>query len=300
MSRNPFDGARDEEFLEHVVAWGRRQADVVAVVLTGSRAREGGAVDPYSDYDIELFTDEPAKYEGVDWVSALGPLWVCLPQTSDGHPTRLCFFEGGVKADFTIVPAVALERMVERQSLSDLWQRGYRVLFDRTGLATRLPIPSLERPVTPPATEHDYLDTHTVFWFEAAHIPRYLLREELWVVKFRDFTMKQALLKMLEWHATATGDDPDVWHIGTNAKTWTSPAVWERLHETFARFDAADSWRALLATLSLFHDVSGDVAACYGFPYPRRMDDAITSYVRSFERVFRSAGAVPPPRTASS
>lgn len=32
----------------------------------------------------------------------------------------------------------------------------------------------------------------------------HLLREELWVVKARDWTMKVMLLQMLEWHAVAT------------------------------------------------------------------------------------------------
>lgn len=36
------------------------------------------------------------------------------------------------------------------------------------------------------------------------------------VVKFRDWTMKTDLLKMIEWHARATqGDQLDVWYIGT-------------------------------------------------------------------------------------
>ena len=299
MSGRQADVPSGDDFLDSVSAWARRQADVVAVVMTGSRARDDGAIDPYSDYDIELFTEDPARYEGLEWLSEIGPVWVCLPQTSEGHPTRLCFFDGGVKADFMIVPAIVLDTMVEHQSLSDLWQRGYRVLLDRTGLTARLPAPSEKPAVSLPPTEDGYLDTHTVFWFEAAHIPRYLVRGELWVVKFRDFTMKQALLKMIEWQATARSADADVWYIGTKAKAWTSPDVWERLHETFAHFDAADSWRALLATLSLFRDVSSEVADSYGLEYPRKMDEAITTYVLSFERDLGDADAAPPRTSAN-
>ena len=60
------------------------------------------------------------------------------------------------------------------------------------------------------------------FWFEAWHIPKYLKRNDLWVVKFRDWTMKQLLLRMLEWHAIATnGPALDISHIGVHMKDWT-------------------------------------------------------------------------------
>jgi hypothetical protein len=37
----------------------------------------------------------------------------------------------------------------------------------------------------------------------SAHIPPYLARGELWVVKFRDGTMKRMLLRLVEWDALA-------------------------------------------------------------------------------------------------
>jgi aminoglycoside 6-adenylyltransferase len=118
------------------------------------------------------------------------------------------------------------------------------------------------------------------FWFEAWHIPKYLQRGDLWVVKSRDWTMKELLLRMLEWHAlAANGRAHDVEHIGIRMKDWTRPDIWKRLHELFGRFDGADSGRALIATVSLFRDVAVETAARLAYTYPRHVDDAISSYI---------------------
>lgn len=110
--------------------------------------------------------------------------------------------------------------------------------------------------------------------------PKYLQRGDLWVVKRRDWTMKELLLRMLEWHAMAANEHGlDLAQIGTQMKNWTRPDVWERLYEAFGHFDSADSGRALIATVSLFRDVAVETAARLGHTYPRHVDDAISGYI---------------------
>jgi aminoglycoside 6-adenylyltransferase len=273
--------------LATIVEWATRQEDVVAAVMTGSRARGGGAVDEFSDYDVELFTTEVDKYlANPDWFAAIGDVWVWLRATDEGYPHPLVFFDGGEKVDFGIYPVSVLERQVDR-GLNELYERGYRVLLDKSGLASRLPEPSRSPPARALPTDEEYRAVNVEFWFEAAHIPRYLRRGDLWVVKHRDWTMKEMLLRMLEWQAIATdGGRHDVWHIGTKMRTWVPPAVWRRLDEVFGRFAADDSWRALLATMSLFREVSFDVAERLGYRYPAGIDDAITAYVLGFDGDF--------------
>ena len=92
-------------------------------------------------------------------------------------------------------------------------------------------------------------------------MPRYLAREDLWVVKFRDWTMKTNILQMLEWKALARADGkpPDVWYIGKRMKDWLDADMWHRLHEVFGGFEQRDAWRAIQASADLFAHASREV-----------------------------------------
>ncbi len=279
------------DLLDRVVEWANQQPDIAALVMTGSRARpEGG--DELSDYDLEIFTSNPtALTDSEDWFRGLGNVWVHLPAEAErGCPTRLVVYEGGEKADFSILPIEVLQQAVEKQALGALYERGYTVLLDKTGLASQLPPPTYQPPVHELPTEAAYRELIEEFWFEASHIPKYLERGDLWVVKFRDWTMKELLRTMLEWHALAPGGKGnDVWYIGMRMKEWVQPGVWERLHDAFGRFDVADSWRALLSTVSLFRDLAVATGMKLGFRYPQEVDDAVSGYIGEFETKFGRA-----------
>jgi aminoglycoside 6-adenylyltransferase len=270
--------------LSAILAWADGRDDIRAVVQTGSWARPEGPTDAWSDLDLELFTTEPAAYASCDWPSEIAPIWVCLPLARDDdgrYRMRLAVFEGGQKVDFAVAPIEVLRDQVRDATLTPLYARGYRILIDRDGLAERLPTPTHRPPPGPLPTEPEFRAAVEEFWFEASEIPKYLMRNELWVVKFRDWTMKSLLLRLLEWHATATGKHGDVWQIGRRMSEWLSPDVYGRLGSIFGHFDRADSWRALLATCSVFRDVARESAAGLGFHYPEAMDSAIAGYVHS-------------------
>jgi aminoglycoside 6-adenylyltransferase len=274
-----------DDFLDKIVKWATGRPDIVSLIMTGSRAQRVGPVDEHSDYDLEIFSSEPSLYTSSDaWMSDIGKVWVYLPEEMEGRcETRLVVFEGGAKVDFAILSVSALEETVETQKLDELYERGYRVLVDKRGLAARLPQPSCLPPARRAPTEAEFQANIREFWFEASHIPKYLQRGDLWVVAFRDWTMKELLLEMLEWHALSTGEGKDVRHIGMGMKEWVRPDLWQRLDQVFGRFDAADSWRALLATTSLFRDVAVETASNLGYAYPAEVDNSITGYIGRFE-----------------
>jgi aminoglycoside 6-adenylyltransferase len=276
-----------DDLLRRIVSWAKRRNDIRALILTGSHARPEQADDPPWDHDVEVFTTDQPYYEtSADWMSEIGSVWVHLPfpVDEDGYLMRLVVFEGGEKVDFGFAPISVLEHTVATQHLNDLYDRGYRVLLDKDGLAAQLPPPSHAAPVTPRPTEQEFRAAIEEFFFEAAHFPTYLRRNELWVVKMRDWTMKKLLLRMIEWHAIATkGEQHDTWHIGTRMARWTTPEVWERLHEVFGRFDAADSRRALHATIALYRDLARETADALGYGYPDDVDHAISEYLGGSE-----------------
>lgn len=278
---------RHAALMERLRAWAETDENIRALVQTGSSSRAPGAADRFSDRDIEIIARDPAPLLDDDtWIGAIGEVMVALYLANgpDEPETRLVFFEGGRKMDFTIANPSRLEAMIETGRLDSLYERGYRILLDKDGLADWLPAPSGTALRQPLPTADDFGATVTEFWFEAAHMPTYLVRSELWVVKVRDWTMKEMLLRMLEWHARAMrGPETDTWYIGTKLGQWVDPATLAGVGETFSRFDRADAWRGLTASMALFRRLTGETAAALGFAYPAHAERSVTDYVLSFE-----------------
>ena len=253
--------------------------------MTGSRARGDSAfVDEFSDFDLEIIAENAAELTDNDeWLRSFGSVMVCLPLSEgQAHPTRLVFYEGGLKVDFSLCTRERLMAMVD--GLNGIYQRGYRVLVDKEDVTAGLPTASGAAPSRRLPSQQVFSATVNEFWFEAAHIPRYLLRNEPWVVKTRDWTMKQLLLRMLEWHAVALSGRPlDVWHIGTHMKDWVDSQTWQDLQAVFSRFDRDDSWRGLLAMTALFRRLAREVASATDLEYPATVDENVSSYLAGFE-----------------
>jgi aminoglycoside 6-adenylyltransferase len=122
------------------------------------------------------------------------------------------------------------------------------------------------------------------FWYGALYVARQIRRGNLWTVKYRDWTMKQQLLTILEWHARAlNGWDYDTWYEGKHITRWADSGTLAELDRCFGRFDAADSRRALLATMILFRRIATDTAQRIGYAYPAPLDEAVT---RTIEGLF--------------
>lgn len=184
--------------LGRIYQWAEKRDDIRALVLTGSHAQ--GRADSLSDIDLELFTRTPDLYvQSDDWVTDFGAVWIVLPLCNDrGLPTRLVIFDGGLKVDFTIGSLPILAAMVGERRLPPLYERGYRPLVDKDGMARQLPAALFRsRPASPP-TEGEFTNTVREFWFEVYHVAKYLTREDLWAANHRDWKAKELLLTMLE------------------------------------------------------------------------------------------------------
>lgn len=270
-----------------LVAWIATQPNLRAILVVGSQARRDHPADEWSDLDLMVFATDFSPYlTQTDWLDDLGSVWVCVPQqTGAGDPELLVLFEGGHKVDFVFYPLTELQRLVQTETLPDVYQRGYEVLVDKEGLAARLPACSFVASPFEPPSEAIFRATINAFWYGAVYVAKQIRRRQLWLVKHRDWTMKTHLLQVMEWHARAVkGWGYDTWHDGKFAAEWTDPQTWAALDHAFGHFDAGDSWRALLVTMDLFRRLAGETAAHLGYPYPALLDERVTQFVNQLKR----------------
>lgn len=273
-----------QDLIERIITWAGTQDAVRAVVLTGSLTRANTPKTRFSDVDVELILTDVAQYtESEAWLNAIGEVWLCFPlENGDDEPTRLVWFAGGKKIDFTLASVDKLQQMADAHRLSDYYELGYQLLVDKDGWAEKLPLPSYPPPTVQKPTAQQFDFVVKEFWFEATHVSQYIHAREMWVVKFRDWTMKSDLLQMMEWH-TGTQHNwvVNTRHIGKGIAGWLDPEFLKSLHGIWGEFDAASSWRALLALLPLFRRLATETAAVLGYEYPADVDAKITAYIES-------------------
>jgi aminoglycoside 6-adenylyltransferase len=264
----------------NVLDWAKANENVLAVVITGSYAT--GKVDNFSDYDIELIVRNPEILMNTDeWIHSFGKVWLIQSfAENQQHPTRLVFYENAAKVDFTLANENRIHDMIEH-GLDNLYQQGYAIALDKTEIIQQLPKAEGKAKRKNLPSRKEFITTVEEFWFEAAHMPKYLTRDELWVVKFRDWTMKEQMLKMLEWYALSKDRNIDVKYIGSGMKKWLPEDMWQEVHHIFSHFDTKDSWDGLIASIKLFRRLSEAVAEEFKFEYPTELDNNFSRYIQN-------------------
>jgi aminoglycoside 6-adenylyltransferase len=234
-----------------------------------------------------LFARDPEPYwAAADWLHHVGTPWLTfLEPAPDGENyERRVLFAGGLDVDFVPLPAADLTAMLEQElpdDMEDILRRGVRFLVDKDGFAERLQRIEINPPTYTPPTASEFLNLVQDFWYHTVWTGKHLRRGELWWAKSCcDSYMKELLRQMLTWHARASNDAPvDTWMRGRFLEEWADPRAVDALPEIFAHYDEEDVWRALLATMDLFHWVAVETAERLGYAYPSAGEAHATTLV---------------------
>ena len=244
-------------------------------------ARGDGSVDEYSDLDAQIITRDIQAYTADDsWLDQLGKVWIRFP-LREAAPYRLVWFAGGVKVDFQFIHVDDIQKLAGSGALSAEYQRGYAVVLDKDGLYERMPPSPRVFPAPLPPGADEVQATINEFWFEAIHVAQFIRRREFWVVKYRDWTMKQDLLRLLEWHARATSEAAvNTWLLGRRIDSWADDDSKQAIGRIWAGWDAGDLWRGLLAQLTLFRRLSLELCAALEIDYDDATHQEIERYIQ--------------------
>lgn len=192
-----------EEILNKIIEWAKSEDSVCGLIVEGSIAQGQG--DGLSDVDISIFAKDIEPFVKDDsWSSKIANVWVYSPDKyyfSDVLvPTRLVIYEDGIKVDYSLWNI----DIVDDLSKSDYFDTGYKILLDKDNMLKNFKEPSLKPKLSEKPTEEEFVHAINEFWFEAYHVAKYLKRGDLWMAKSRDWSTKEFLLKMMEWHTLAS------------------------------------------------------------------------------------------------
>jgi aminoglycoside 6-adenylyltransferase len=250
-------------FLDELAAWAREQIDVRAAVLLGSQARVDSAADRFSDVDVVLFADDPARYlDDTRWLQRFGdPLLTFLePTPVGGFVERRVLFRDGLEVDFSVPPAAALEALP--LDAGPVFARGFRILYD-DGRTLDFPEGEIAEPAPPTQAELDRLAND--FWYRLLWAAKKVARGEVLLAKqVCDCFLTGHLVQLARWRAQGV----DTWHGLRFFERWAGEEVVDALGRTFAMYDADDIRRALRATAELFGRLEDDVARRFALASP--------------------------------
>jgi aminoglycoside 6-adenylyltransferase len=250
-----------------IVDWARSREDVRGAMVVGSRARVDSPADRWSDLDVVLFADDPARLaDDASWVQEFGsPVLTFLEATGFGHRVeRRVLYEAGEDVDFPLLEASRWRELASSPEARLLLARGHRVLHDELGieveLATVLAPPP---PALPDAAALRELASD--FWYHALWTARKLRRGEVFTaIDCLDGYLKARLVTLLEWHARTVDPTVDTWHGGRFLERWADPGALAALENAYAHYDVRDVARALWATIDLWQTVEEETARRLG------------------------------------
>jgi len=260
--------------LDRIVAWAQSSGDVQAVLLLGSHARVDVPADEWSDIDLGVLVDEPARYlDSSDWLDEFGPvlLTVVEPSAVGGGWERRVLFESGIDVDFNVVPAelaAALDDVIDDPHVRAVLGRGVRVLVDKLGRASML-----ERVSAGPSVPAEsisvtaYRTLSHAFWFSLLGAAKKLRRGEVWVAKTScDGALQERIVELLAWNVRLQDPAADTWHRGRFLERWAGDTELRELRAASAMYDADDVARALRCSADLFERLETDCARRAGYP----------------------------------
>lgn len=270
-----------QRVFNNIIAWATNDEHVRGLGLVGSRAADEPP-DELADFDIQVYSQSHTPYtQNVHWLATIAPVWLCVPDQYYHDdvliPTRLVIFDAGIKVDFAFYPL----RLVTELYRDDLQ---LRILLDKDDLTTHVERSTTQAKESLKPTAAIFLSAVNEFWFEAYHVAKYLKRNDLWLAKFRDWTTKEWLLKIIEWREQGKhGWDYDTLYLGKHMRSWVSEDTWTALQDAFAHFDAEDSWESLFATMALFRHLASEVAQMLDCAYPWDTDEHISKFIMSLK-----------------
>ena len=276
MSHSPLTYAILEQ---RISAWAAAQPPIRAVLSGGSRAR--GSADSYSDLDIIILTSNRNIYAvSPVWLSEFGEILVTYSEpTGLGDPEWYAVYEGGLKLDAVLIqvddPSLELGELMQPLPYQDVFRRGFRVLFDRSGKA-RLSPPQPFLPEAPPS-EAAFANTVSGLLMASLTVAKFIARGDYW--RAQDWfaqDLRIHLLAMVRWHAHGK----DTWYGGRFIEQWADPRALAALPQAFPAYARESLQAALLGILDTFRWLGEETAARFGYIYPAEAHEEIVGLVK--------------------
>ncbi|MCQ9636794.1 AadS family aminoglycoside 6-adenylyltransferase [Chryseobacterium sp. WG23] len=277
-----------EEKLEQIIQWAENNPDIRAVLLTSSLVNPYAPVDDLSDLDVELVFESRKDYEAENsWLQLFGDPISMIEEDDtvfEGkHAMKMVLYRDHVKVDFKLYQVSEFMQEVQKETLPEDWDVGYKVLIDKDGLTKDLKPPTYQSIMIHKPDEKEFKQLMNDFWWDTTYVAKCLKRGDIFYAKFMSENILRAeyLVSLVEWHI-GNGHNWD--NITANKhgrlfKKYLSEDLWSRVEATFSGSSIEENWTALFAFADLVHELGTALAQELSFTYPSQLESDIRTYL---------------------
>lgn len=285
---------------QKLIDFGKATDPIRAMVLTSSLCNPNAPADILSDFDIELFFEDPTPFvENDEWIETmgLGPLMAIWhwpnewdPEKGDGSRyMRMVYFQDGTKMDISLRYLADLRKISSADTLPDGYDIGYRVLLDKDCVTANIKPPTYQAYILKPPSPEQFKSRVETFWMESTYVAKYLWREDIVAAKWRlHWMIDRGVRQVLEW---SVGMEHDWnWNPGCLGRGLTKaldPDTCRELLDSYAAGDINDLWESLFRTTALYRKTAIKVAERLGLDYDHALDERVMIFHKTIRDLDR-------------
>ncbi len=265
---------------DKIIKFSKRDKNIKAAILNGSRANPNVFEDFLRDYDIALYVEsleESLQYKfNQAWISEFGNL-VILQQNNfeDNACIFLLQYDNGLRIDLSFYDIASIKTHIMRDSLSVL-------LYDKDNKIDNLPISNERTYFVQKPTKQKWDETLNELWWLQPCIAKELWRDELPLAKkLYDVLMMNCLRDLLSWHIAIDKNwSVNIGHGGKWFKNLLTPERYNRYIYLYSSADKDEQWQKLLNIGDFIRLIAQPLSLKLGFDYPLNNDVSVSKYIR--------------------
>ena len=292
----------ENSIIQKFIEFGERTGAVRAMVLTSSLCNPNAPADILSDFDIEIYFEDPTPFAGDDsWIEGMGfgPLMALWhwpnewdhEKGSDRSWMRMSYFLDGTKMDITLRYLDDLRNVANAESLPPGYDIGYRVLLDKDGVTAAMKPPTYQAYILKPPSEAQYNSRVETFLMETTYVAKFLWRDDIVAAKLiLNGINDRNLREVLEWSAAM--DRGWTWKpgsIGRGLDKALDPETRGELIASYAGGGIGELWESLFRTAALYRRMATKIGEGLGYRYPHDLDNRVSAFHRTLRTLDKSA-----------
>jgi aminoglycoside 6-adenylyltransferase len=288
----------ENAIIRKLIALGESCDLIRAMVLTSSLCNPNAPVDILSDFDIQIFFDDPLPFvESEEWIATIGPvmaLWRDEWTDEQGHRwMRMVYYQDGTKMDIQLGYVDDLRRISGADKLYPGYDIGYKVILDKDGVTQSLKKPTYTAYILSPPAEAHYVARIEEFWMDSTYVAKYLWRNDIVAAKLRlNDLADHNLREILEWSvALAKGWAWKPGCLGRGLDKALNPDTRAQLIATYAGGEMDDLWESLFRTTTLYRETAIRVGEGLGYTYPHDLDTRVTIFNQTIRNLNRETAS---------
>ncbi|MDO5656685.1 MAG: AadS family aminoglycoside 6-adenylyltransferase [Flavobacteriaceae bacterium] len=276
-----------EEKLQSITTWGLNNPDVVIMLLTSSLVNPLAPIDGFSDLDIEIiFKDNSPYILQKKWLLNFGIPLAIIEEDEQAfehmHAMKMVLYDDEVKVDFKLFSLPKFEKEINKKTLHPDWDIGYKVLFDKSGITSKMAAPTYLASIIKKPNQQEFENLIYAFWWDTTYVAKCLKRGDIFYAKFMSESVirTEYLTPLIEWYIAEKHD----FTITTNKhgrlfKKYLPTEIWNKIEKTFSAHEIPENWSALFAMADLVSQMGRYLAIKLNYIYPTEVEKNIRNYL---------------------